>query len=294
MTAEIRVGTSAFSANGWAGAFYPKGMKTADHLNFYSTRFDTVEVDSTFYRCPTIEAVNNWHFKTPPGFIFSLKIPRGITHDKILLDCDQEFETFMDTVDVLDDKLGPLLFQFPFFGKDVFDNDAQFVARLKAFFMKLPKVGPYRFAVEIRNKFWLKPRLLDLLRENNVALVLQDHSYMPGPVEIFEKFDPITADFAYIRLLGDRKGIEALTTTWNKTIIDRTAELQNWVTVCEKIQKRGIPQYIYANNHYAGFSPATVNLLRSLFKEKGIETPLHVKLPEIIEGTLFDMSGSSN
>jgi len=116
---------------------------------------------------------------------------------------------------------------------------------------------------------------------------------MPGP-EIFEKFDPITADFAYVRLLGDRIGIEALTTTWNKTIIDRTAELQSWVTVCEKIQKRGVTQYIYANNHYAGFSPATVHLLRSLFNEKGIETPLNVKLPTIIEGTLFDITGSSN
>jgi hypothetical protein len=84
--------------------------------------------------------------------------------------------------------------------------------------------------------------LLDLLRENNVALALQAHSYMPGP-EIFEKIkDPLTANFAYIRLLGDWKGIEKLTTTWNKTIIDRTTELQSWVSVCEKIQKRGIPR----------------------------------------------------
>jgi uncharacterized protein YecE (DUF72 family) len=252
-----------------------------------------IEVDSRS-TVPTIEAVNNWHFKTPPGFIFSLKIPRTITHDKILLDCDAEFETFMDTVNVLDDKLGPMLFQFPFFGKDVFDSDAQFVFRLKAFSMRLPKVGPYRFAVEIRNKFWLKPRLLDLLRKNNVALVLQDHSYMPGPVEIFEKFDPITADFTYVRLLGDRKGIEKLTTTWNKTIIDGTTELQSWVSVCEKIQKRGVIQYVYANNHYAGLSPATVSLFRSLCNERGIKTPLNMRLPEIIEGTLFDMMGSSN
>jgi uncharacterized protein YecE (DUF72 family) len=106
--------------------------------------------------------------------------------------------------------------------------------------------------------------------------------------------DPVTANFAYIRLLGDREGIEALTTTWNKTIVDRTADLQNWVTVCEKIQKRGIPQYIYANNHCSGFSPATVSLFRSLCNEKGIETPLNVKLPAIIEGTLFDTSGSQN
>jgi len=284
----------AFSANGWPGAFYPKGMKPADYLNFYATRFDTVEVDSTFYRCPSVEAVNTWNYKTPPGFIFSLKVPRTITHEKILVDCDQEFGTFVDTVDILDDKRGPILLQFPYFGPDVFDNDVQFVARLKAFFMKLPKAGPYRFAVEVRNKFWLKPRLLDLLRENNVALALQAHNYMPGP-EIFEKLeDPLTADFAYIRLLGDRKGIEKLTTTWNKTIIDRTAELQSWVRVCEKIQKRGILQFVYANNHYAGFSPATVNLFRSLCDERGIKTPLHMRLPERIEGTLFDMTGSSS
>jgi uncharacterized protein YecE (DUF72 family) len=122
MTAEIRLGTSAFTAAGWEGSFYPKGMKSADYLNFYSTRFDSVEVDSTFYRCPTIEAVNNWALKTPPGFVFSLKIPRSITHEKILLECDAEFEKFVDTVDVLDEKLGPMLFQFPFFGTTTQDS----------------------------------------------------------------------------------------------------------------------------------------------------------------------------
>jgi uncharacterized protein YecE (DUF72 family) len=71
MAGEIRLGTSSFTADGWNGAFYPKGMKSADYLRYYSTRFDTVEVDSTFYRCPTTEAV-----KMPPGFIFSLKIPQ--------------------------------------------------------------------------------------------------------------------------------------------------------------------------------------------------------------------------
>src|ERR1700735_4127423 len=113
MAPEIRIGTSAFSASGWAGAFYPKGIKSADHLNYYSTRFDTVEVDSSFYRGPTIEAVNNWALKTPPGFIFSLKIPHLITHEKILLDCHREFEQFVDTARILDGKLGPMLLQFP-------------------------------------------------------------------------------------------------------------------------------------------------------------------------------------
>ena len=289
MSTQLRLGTSSFTADGWNGAFYPKGMKSADYLGFYSSRFDTVEVDSTFYRCPTVEAVNNWAIKTPPGFIFSLKIPRTITHEKVLVECDKEFEEFVGTVSVLGEKLGPMVFQFPFFNDAVFSSPVQFVTRLQVFFKKLPRTG-HRFAVEIRNKYWLKPRLLDLLRENNVALVLQDQSWMPRAEELFEKYDPITADFTYIRWLGDRKEIEKLTKVWSSAIVDRTAELQSWVTVCQKIQKRGITQYVYANNHYAGYAPGTVELFRSLCKAKGIETPLNVQLPAVTEPTLFDIS----
>ena len=274
MTAQIRLGTSSFTADGWNGSFYPKGMKSSDYLGYYSSRFDTVEVDSTFYRCPTIEAV----------------IPRTITHEKVLVDCDKEFEQFVETVDVLGEKLGPMVFQFPFFNETVFTSPLQFESRLKTFFNNLPRVPDYRFAVEIRNKYWLKPRLLDVLRENNVALVLQDQSWMPRPEALFEKFDPITADFVYIRWLGDRKGIEKLTKMWNQTVLDRTSDLQSWVNVCERIQKRGITQYVHANNHYSGFAPETVDLFRSLCKARGVETPLNVQLLLETEPTLFDIS----
>jgi uncharacterized protein YecE (DUF72 family) len=189
----------------------------------------------------------------------------------------------------LGEKLGPIVFQFPFFNDSIFSSNVQFVARLQAFFKKLPRVGGGRFAVEIRNKYWLKPRLLDLLRQNNVALVLQDQSWLPHPKDR-GNYDLITADFSYIRWLGNRKDIEKLTTTWNATIIDRTADLQTWVDVCEKIQKRGITQYVYANNHYSGFAPATVELFRSLCKVRGIETPLNVQLPAQTEPMLFAIS----
>jgi len=132
MVREIRLGTSSFTADGWNGSFYPKGMKSADYLAYYSRRFDTVEVDSTFYRCPTIEAVRNWALKTPPGFIFSLKVPRTITHEKVLVDCDKEFEQFVTTVDVLGEKLGPMVLQFPFFNEEVFTTPVQFESQLKA------------------------------------------------------------------------------------------------------------------------------------------------------------------
>src|ERR1700720_61763 len=288
MTAQIRLGTSAFTANGWSGAFYPRGMKSANYLSYYSTRFDTVEVDSTFYRCPTIEAVNNWALKTPSSFIFSLKVPRTITHEKVLVDCNKEFEEFIGAANVLGEKLGPIVFQFPNFSKDSFSNPIQFFSRLKAFMKKLPRIDPYKFAVEIRNKWWLTPRFADLLRETKVALVLQDHSFMPSAERVFSTIDPITTDFVYIRLLGDRKAIEAKTMVWNQVIEDRTASMNSWVEVCQMVQRRGVSQYVYFNNHYEGFAVASVERFRTLCKARGIETPLNIQLPAVIERTLFD------
>lgn len=107
MSAEIRLGTSSFTADGWQGAFYPRGMKSADYLRFYSTRFDTVEVDSTFYAIPSVEAVENWARKTPTGFVFSVKVPQVITHEKALVECDWDCEKFVQTVSFLGEKLGP-------------------------------------------------------------------------------------------------------------------------------------------------------------------------------------------
>jgi uncharacterized protein YecE (DUF72 family) len=290
MTADIRLGTSSFTAAGWQGAFYPRGMRQSDYLGFYSTRFDTVEIDSTLYGIPTVEAVENWARKTPPGFVFSVKAPQVITHEKVLLGCEWDCERFVQTVSFLGEKLGPIVFQFPFFNESMFDTPVQFVSRLKPFLKGLERLGKRKYAVEIRNKDWLKPRFLDVLRENNVALVLQDQSWMPGPREMSEKVDAITADFTYIRWLGDRKGIEQITTVWNKTVVDRAAELQSWVDVCQKIQKRGVSQYIYANNHYAGFAPATIEQFKQLCAEKGIETPSNVQAPMPVERTLFDIS----
>ena len=290
MSTQIRLGTSSFTAEGWNGSFYPKGMKSSDYLRHYSSRFDTVELDSTFYRCPTIEAVRNWAFKTPPGFIFSLKVPRTITHEKVLVECDKEFEEFIGAAHVLGEKLGPMVFQFPYFNRDVFNSPVQFLDRLKPFFKRLPRVGGYKFAVEIRNKWWLTKRFADLLKENNVALVLQDHSLMPSAERVFSTIDPITADFVYIRLLGDRKAIEAKTTVWNQVVEDKTASMTSWVDVCQMVQRRGIPQYVYFNNHYEGFAVASVERFRRLCAAKGIGTPLNVQLPAVIEPTLFDSS----
>src|SRR5579864_82183 len=97
--ADIRIGTSAFTAAGWEGSFYPAGMKPADYLTFYATKFDTVEVDSTFYRTPSVSTVKGWFAKTPGDFIFALKVPQTITHEKMLLDCGDDLKYFVETAE---------------------------------------------------------------------------------------------------------------------------------------------------------------------------------------------------
>ncbi len=261
----VYLGTSAFTAAGWEGSFYPAGLKPVEYLSYYATHFSTVEVDSTFYRIPSLSTVRGWYTKTPPGFIFAAKIPQTITHERVLVDCDAELKKFLAAMDCLGEKLGPLLFQFGYFNKAAFASVDQFLARLVPFLDKLP--GGYKFAVEIRNKYWLVPKFADALRAHGVALALIDQSWMPRPAGWFARFDPVTADYSYIRWLGDRKGIEEQTRSWDKVIVDRRRELHEWANVVYKINGRGIPVFAYANNHYAGHSPATIELFRELWKQ---------------------------
>jgi uncharacterized protein YecE (DUF72 family) len=262
----LHIGTSAFTAAGWEGSFYPEGMKPADYLNYYAQKFDTVEVDSTYYRTPSEAMVKRWYTQTPKHFLFALKIVQTITHEKVLVDCEDDLKHFLAAADLLGEKLGALLFQFPYFNKKAFPDGAAFFARLEPFLKKLP--SGYRFAVEIRNKYWLVPKLADMVRARGIALALIDHPWMPRPAEIFKKFDPLTADFTYIRLLGDRKGIEEKTETWDKTIVDRKPELSEWVEIIRKVHQRKVQIFAYANNHYAGHAPATVRELQAMLEKK--------------------------
>ncbi len=255
----VRVGTSAFTAKGWEQVFYPQGLGASDYLSYYAEHFDTVEVDSTFYRTPSLQTVRKWCAQTPPQFRFAVKVPQVITHEKCLAGCDEEFARFVETMEALGEKLAAMLLQFPYFNKKAFPKPAAFVERLAGFLPKLPKGK--RFALEIRNKNWVSEEFLNLLREHKVAFALIDHPWMPRPAELFERFDPITAEFAYIRLLGDRYGIEEQTKTWDKVIVDHTREVQDWVGICQRLVRRGVEVLVYANNHYAGHAPATVRMI---------------------------------
>lgn len=262
----LRLGTSSFTAEGWEKTFYPEGMQSRDYLTYYATQFDTLEVDSTFYRIPAISTTKGWYAKTPEHFLFSLKTPQEITHERVLVDVDSLFTEFLRATEPLREKLGVILLQFPYFNKKAFAAPAEFIARLKPFLEKLPTTP--RFALEVRNKYWLGSALYDLLRKHNVALALIDHPWMPRPREWFAKGDAITTDFTYIRWLGDRKAIEETTKMWDKTVVDRTQDLHDWVEACRNFLKQKIRVFAFANNHYAGHAPATIRLFEKLMENK--------------------------
>ena len=263
------LGTSAFTAAGWPGSFYPVGMKPTAYLSYYANKFQTVEIDSTYYGTPSASTVTSWYKKTPPDFVFAAKVPQIITHEKIMVNCEAEFEEFVDRMNILDEKLGPLLFQFPKFTEYQIHPD-EFSRRLRFLLNRVKDLPTVRFAVEIRNKTWLDKQFTDLLCEYNVALALTDTSFMPRPWEMKERFDLVTTDFLYVRWLGDRHGIEKITQEWDKTVVDRKSDLKNWVDVLKELvfNKQIRKLFAFANNHYAGHGPGTVKMFWDMWEMK--------------------------
>jgi uncharacterized protein YecE (DUF72 family) len=271
----IRIGTSSFSSNDWIGPFYPEKTAPADFLRFYANHFNTVEIDATYYAVPSRQTVIGWKEKTPDSFRFAAKFPRSIVHAgkdskpdiKKLLAPDfayEERDKFLSTIRELGEKLGPLLLQFPYFSKREFDSPQPFFEKLDSFLDKLPK--NFRYAVEIRNRQWLTREFADICRNHNTALALVDHAWMPHGDEIDDSIDPITADFSYIRLIGDRNGIENITKSWDKEVINRDDRIRRWAAILEKMAGRKQLTFAFINNHFAGHAPATARKLWDIYQ----------------------------
>jgi uncharacterized protein YecE (DUF72 family) len=261
----LRIGASSWSAGSWEGEFYPKGMRPGDYLAFYAARFDTVEIDATFYRTPDARVVDGWRDRTPPGFVFAAKVPQIITHEKMLEDCGEDLGAFLRVMTRLGDKLGPLLLQFRYFRKAELPDPKPFLDRLERFLPALPR--DMRFAVEVRNRSLVTPRLLDLLQENRVALAFIDHPWFHGVDELMKKGNVLTGGFAYVRWLGDRHEIEKRTTRWDRLILDRTREMGAWIPAVRTILQHNRTLYGFFNNHYAGYAIGSIRLFRRLWRE---------------------------
>ncbi len=276
----ILIGTSGWSYPDWEGAFYPTGMEAGEYLEWYADRFPIVEVDSTFYRPPTPRMVRGWRDRTPRDFKFALKVPQVITHQKQLRDCDEEVAGFVSSIEPLGDKLFCALLQMGYFNQGAFADLGDFLMVLDAFLASWP-IEKVPLAVEVRNPRWVGSELAGVLRDRGAALTLTAQTWMPTPAQVAERIDPVTGPFSFVRLIGDREAIEKVATTWDKVVVDRSAELDETAGVIRSLAAR-VPTVVFINNHYAGHAPATA---RDLRKRLGIAEPIP---PERPRTTLFD------
>jgi uncharacterized protein YecE (DUF72 family) len=236
----ILPGTCGWSYQEWVGKFYPNNRVAK--LPFYSRIFNTIEVDSSFYRAPSKSMVTGWIKATGADFKFSLKIPKTVTHDKRLAGTEKEFLDFVDLMEPMTraGKLGCLLAQLPpdFTYKE---KDS-----LESFFNLLP--NDMHFAVEFRHESWNREETWDLLKKYDVANTVTD-----SPIEFLARPIITTATHSYIRWHGRGKSI-----WYDYTYSEQ--ELRPWLAKLEYMEERVPVVYAYFNNH----TGATTNLLQLL------------------------------
>lgn len=264
----LRVGTSSFSEKSWIGPFYALDTEPRDMLAAYAKRYDSVEIDATYYRAPSESMCARWNAVTPEGFAISLKTPKTITADKVLKDCEAEWDAFIKAADRLGPKLKFILLQFGYFNRQsACPTLGDFLGRLGAFLSRLP--DKRRLVVEIRNPKWIGDDLLRLLKEHGVGFALTDQEWMPKPAKLWEQFGGKlhTGPYAYVRFLGERKRIDALTQTWDKIVIDRTDQMKDMLRIFREFLDQKIPIWAFVNNHWEGHAPGTLEKLRKLWEE---------------------------
>lgn len=182
---KIQVGTSGYGYKEWKGIFYPEKISPHEMLHFYGERFNTVEINYTFYHMPTVAGLTSWAEQVPDDFTFALKAPQVITHFKLLKNCGEETKYLFKTLSVLERKLGPALFQLP----GSFRANPQ---SLEDFLAHIP--AHVHCAFEFRSKSWFKDDILDLLRARDCSLCTADTDEKPADGIIS------TASWGYLRL----------------------------------------------------------------------------------------------
>ena len=233
------VGTSGWHYEDWKGIFYPAGQPPARWLPFYAERFQTVELNYSFYQQPTEKAYRDWAKNTPPGFKFAVKASRYITHIKKLRDPSGPLDKFFERAGLLGDKLGPVLYQLPPQLKRSDDL-------LGSFLQALPK--GVRHVFEFRHDSWFHQDVLRLLRKHKAGFCVMDMPGLTSPVAA-------TASFAYVRFHGSQSLYSSLYSR---------EEMLDWAGKIKGLPKTVKTVYIYFNNDVAGYALENARQLISL------------------------------
>jgi uncharacterized protein YecE (DUF72 family) len=218
-------------------------------LAHYIQHFDTVELNNTFYKLPAKTSLLTWRDSTPPHFHFAVKGSRFLTHMKKLNNAEEGLNRFLESVEVLDPKLGPILFQLP-------PNWELNLDRLAAFLALLPR--DRRCAFEFRNPTWNTPKTYDLLAHFNMAYCIFDLNGYLSPIQV-------TADFSYIRLHGPGGKYQG-------TYSD--AALEGWAGKINEWRKKLTAVYVYFDNDDSGYAPQDALRLKALLQHAGLVSRL--------------------
>jgi uncharacterized protein YecE (DUF72 family) len=226
----VRIGCSGWNYKDWRGTVYPEGVGPAHWLEHYAQLFETVEVNSTFYRLASPKAVAHWIEQTPPEFVFALKASRYLTHSKRLAKLEEGVKRYYAAIEPLvgSPKLGPIVWQLP----PNFQRDEE---RLAAALDSLPGG---RHCIEFRHESWFTPDVYALLREKGVALVIGDHPERP-----FQSTE-LTADWTFLRFHYGARGRRG---NYSDTELEEWAKrIDGW--------RRDVEVFAYFNNDWEGFA----------------------------------------
>jgi uncharacterized protein YecE (DUF72 family) len=234
------VGTSGWHYKHWIGTFYPERTSPAAMLPYYFERFDTVEINNSFYRLPQPGSFKRWKESTPDDFVFAVKASRFLTHNKKLKDPENALQNFLPRAEELGKKLGPILFQLP-------PTWRCNVGRLEELLEVLPR--KHRYAFEFREPSWHCAEVYKVLRRYNAAYCIYD---LAG----FKTENEITADWTYIRLHGPGRKYQGDYS--DRVLLGWAEQILGW-------QRQLSSVFVYFDNDQAGFAPENaLRLKRSM------------------------------
>ncbi len=235
---RLNIGTSGWNYKHWRGVFYAEGLAQSKWLESYSSEFDTVEINNSFYRLPERKTFEAWRRQTPDGFLFSVKASRYLTHIKRLVDPEEPLRRLLDRASGLEDKLSIILYQFPPHWR--LDID-----RLRHFLKLLPPTP--RSAFEFRDDSWQCDAVWSMLQEYGVAYCVMDSPGLPLHLKT-------TCGYSYIRM---HSGGEDTGSNYTE------GHLRVWADRVRDMLGRG-DVYIYFNNDACGYAVQNARELRGL------------------------------
>ncbi|MCS7303501.1 MAG: DUF72 domain-containing protein [Thermoguttaceae bacterium] len=240
----IHVGTSGWSYSDWTGVFYPPDLPDSERLSYYASQFDTVEINSTFYRFPPRTMITAWNRRLPTGFHLVVKGTRRVTHFQKLVDCQEVLRAFLERVGPLQ-TLRVLLWQLP-------PSLHQDLQRLEGFLQLLGQEAPgVRHAVEFRHSSWWSEETAALLGRYRMAFVAVSHPKLPADVLP-------TTDFLYVRFHGLGKQLYRYNYSHQ--------ELAEWVQRLRPYLA-GRTLYAFFNNDYEAFAPRNAMAFRQMLAD---------------------------